>query len=193
MAVANRGEFSQILHHFSQGMRIVDAKTELRIVVLPEDVVKGIPHDPTMCAGAMACRRSFGSNQVLFFKNSIYVQMPDQIERYSGRSFVKFLNQFDNAEGRKALIESGAKHSFVLKPPTPSQTIEAKRKFCRKAATKIRKDPAKYENLLKKQRERYKSRGTTKQKTKIGLPFSSRAMVRNGEGEVQIPQATVMS
>ena len=115
------------------GLPVVDAKNDLRIVILEDDIKKGIPKDFDKCIFAQACKRVFNSQKVLLMRSIAYISLPDEngnykVERYlisnGGR---KVISDFDQGK----LPKSGT--SFVFKAPRKSHTLGAMRQAQRKA------------------------------------------------------------
>jgi hypothetical protein len=99
---------------------VVDALKDLRIFILPEDLEKAKPKDPAYCVFARACRRTFKSRKVLFYRTVAYVEMPTEdgsrvVERFMmPPSMRQLVESFDR--GKPTIPEAG----FVLLAPQPS-------------------------------------------------------------------------
>ncbi|CEF48270.1 unnamed protein product [uncultured bacterium] len=120
-------------------MPVLDATTNLRVFILPEDVQAASPKDPADCVFARACRRTFHATKVLFFRSVAYVELPDgngvhRVERFIiGESMRGLIQAFDR--GEKVIPEAG----FVLKAPTPGETLNSELKRRRERASSERR------------------------------------------------------
>ena len=107
---------------------VIDAKVDLRVMIIPEDVKKATRTDPGCCVFAQACMRSFGATKVLFFRRVAYVELPDKlgtlhVERFHLPGDMRnLIAAFDRGE------ETIPKAGFLLKAPTESQTFEGVRR-----------------------------------------------------------------
>jgi hypothetical protein len=106
---------------------VVDAKSDLRVFILPEDVAKATPKDPAACVFAQACRRTFGAKKVLFFRTVAYVELPDdhgkrRVERFIMNSSMRDL--IDRWDRGKDIIPDGG---FLLRAPSRANTFDAER------------------------------------------------------------------
>src|SRR5262245_4299980 len=80
-------------------IEVVDADVNTSVFVRPEDVTNAIEKDPGACVFANACKRTFDSEKVLFFRSIAYVEMPNE----DGRRLVR---RFLLTAGTRALIEA---------------------------------------------------------------------------------------
>jgi hypothetical protein len=115
------------IHRIWEGLEVLDAKKDIRLVVLPCDVQDATRKDPASCVFARACRRVLGSTKVLIFRSIAYADIPDKhgvrrVERFRlTRGMRELIEAFDRGEG--VLPEGG----FLLKAPTESYTLDFKR------------------------------------------------------------------
>lgn len=106
-------------------MDVVDATRDLRIFVRHEDMANAKPKSPDMCVFANACKRTFGTTKVLFFRRVAYVELPDEsgvkhVERFTlGPGVRELIEKFDREETR-VFPEGG----FLLKSPPYSKTLQ---------------------------------------------------------------------
>lgn len=110
---------------------VVDAKRELRVMILPVDVEKATRKDPGCCVFAQACIRSFGATKVLFYRTVAYVELPkedgtSQVERFvMPKAMRDLIANFDM--GKEVIPKAG----FVLRPPAKSDSIDTEREKSR--------------------------------------------------------------
>lgn len=110
---------------------VTDAKENLRVFIRPSDVKKAKRKDPARCAFANACKRTFGSSKVLFFRRVAYVELKDQKGKRHVERFIlsdgmrELIESFD--QGKPIIPDAG----FLLKRPCPAKTLEAERKYQR--------------------------------------------------------------
>lgn len=108
-------------------LEIVDATEPLRLQPGPCDVIGAVQKDPTSCVFAKCARRMFGSEKVLFWKTSAYIDLvgPDGIRRVNrfliSAPMIDLAKSFDRGEP----FDEG--RAFILRPPTPSNTLERQR------------------------------------------------------------------
>jgi hypothetical protein len=108
-----------------QGRPVEEAKRALRVFPNANDADTAIQKDPAHCAFANACRRMFGSHEVVFFRTIAYVELPDgkgrgatHIERfYLPKAVRRQIIEFDRT-GR--FVADG----YALAPPTFGYTLE---------------------------------------------------------------------
>src|SRR5262245_38210917 len=111
-----------------EGMSVVDAEKELRVIILPEDLADAKRGDPASCVFARAVRRSFSATNVLFFRNVAYLDLPAEdgtrrVERFMMSDGMRALvESFDRGEG--VIPEAG----FCLRAPTSSQRLGSPKK-----------------------------------------------------------------
>lgn len=107
------------------GLPVVDAKHELRVHVLKEDIAVSKRKDPTNCVYANACRRQFGSHSVAFFRHVAYLEWIDKrgnskIKRFAlPKRTTDSIMVFDRA----GVADPGG---YLLAPPTYSGTLDYK-------------------------------------------------------------------
>ena len=166
---------AQMIKRLWGDVDVVDADHELRVTILPEDQKKATRKDPTCCVFAQACKRTFGATRVLFLLRYAYVELPNddgasRVERFAMPPKMRALVE-DFDKGRTVLPKGG----FVLKPPAPSQRLDAlaKRSSQRHAAAKKR--------LLNGKTEADPNRNPHKTRA-ITVDLDSQ--VRNGKGMV---------
>jgi len=118
------GELSRVF----EGLPIVDAKSDLRIVILQNDINKGKPKDFDACVFAQACKRVFHSKKVILMRSIAYISLPDEngvyrVERYHiSPAGMKVIADFD----RGIMPKAGT--SFVFRAPHASGTLDGMRK-----------------------------------------------------------------
>ncbi len=123
---------NRILATVFKGLDIVDAKKPLLLFPTQEDFDKGVRMDPTHCGFANCVHRICGSTQAHFFKRYVYVDHfndagKKRVHRYCvSKNVLDALSKFDR--GNKVNV----KRAFVLRAPSPSETIEAQRAFNKK-------------------------------------------------------------
>jgi hypothetical protein len=109
-------------------MDVVDAKSDLRVFITPEDVAGATRKDPAYCVFARACRRTFHAAKVLFFRGVAYVELPDssgrkKVERFRmGEKMRDLIAAFDR--GETVIPEAG----FLLRAPSRSKSLESERR-----------------------------------------------------------------
>jgi hypothetical protein len=112
-------------------VEVIDAMKDLRVMILPIDLKIAKRKDPTCCVFAQACRRSFGSTRLLFYRSCAYVELPNnhgkiRVERFTmDTSMRELIAAFDR--GCKVLPKAG----FVLKAPPPSRRLDVQSKMAR--------------------------------------------------------------
>lgn len=170
-------EISEEINRVFDGQPVVDAKNDLRIVILSDDIKKGKPKNFDECVFAQACKRVFNSQKVLFMRSICYISLPDEngnnkVERYlipeAGK---KVIADFDQGK----LPTAGT--SFVFKAPTKSVTLDAMKVSQRKHNSKKR--DAKLAGKIYKTNRKVKH---------VKSPSSSSLDVRNGQGLIQMRQ-----
>lgn len=120
-------EVNRELSRVFDGLPIVDAKSDLRIVIMQNDIKKGKPKDFDACVFAQACKRVFSSKKVILMRSVAYISLPDEngdykVERYCiSPAGMKVIADFDRG------IMPTAGTSFVFKAPTYSNTLDGNR------------------------------------------------------------------
>lgn len=110
----------KLIKRLFNGLPVLDAKKEITIRAIAADIKSAKRSDPFNCVFAKACQRIFGSHTVAFFRNFAYVEKNNNIERFSlPKATRDSVMMFDKA----GIAEPGG---YLLKPPTPSATLEAK-------------------------------------------------------------------
>lgn len=170
---------NQITRRFGD-LPIVDAKNDMRLVILHDDISKAKRQDFENCVFARACKRQYDSKKVLLMRTIAYISIPNEegeqrVERFiistKGRELIK---KYDKGEK----IEPGT--SFVFKAPSPSMTLEAKRKKSIEA----------YHNRDKKSEEgEISDENSSKEKTSRKKEVMGSVNVRNGTGLVQMKRS----
>ena len=116
-------EISEEITRIFNGQPVTDAKNDLRVVILPEDIKDAKPKDFEECVFAQACKRLFASQKVLLMRSIAYISLPDEngnyrVERYSiSNAGRKLISNFDQGK----MPKPGT--SFVFKAPTKSGTL----------------------------------------------------------------------
>lgn len=161
---------------------VIDSAKDLRLMIVPSDVASAKRKDPGACVFAQACKRSFGSSKVLFFRSVAYVEIPDSAGRLRIERFIMpppmraMIEAFD--KGEATLPKAG----FILKAPSYARRLDNERK---------RKQASRRKRLMllgHSETEEYKIR---KGKQGIGK-YESPAIavdlsVRSGVGAVHFP------
>jgi hypothetical protein len=163
---------------------VVDAKKDLRVVVQPCDVGDAKVKDPGHCVFARACRRSFGSTKVLFFRQVAYVELPcndgtKRVERFLlTHAMRELIATFDR--GQPVLPEGG----FELKAPNPSHTLAGMK------ADKVRRKATVREAMLRGESSPVDSRmGVGSGKKRYSHKYELDLEVRSGSGQVHFTPA----
>ena len=156
------------------GIPVEDATRDLRIIIKPCDVSGAERKDPSNCVFARACRRSFGTKKIIFLRNFAYVELPGEdgtmkVERFEMPPSVKrLIADFD--KGGEIIPKGG----FLLRAPSPSNTLEVKRYYDDKRR--------------KRAKEAYlKGEKVTQGRTRAERPTVAKSIdleVRNGRGMV---------
>jgi hypothetical protein len=126
------------LNRMFEGLPIVDAKNDLRIVIAQSDISKGKPKDFEACVFAQACKRVFSSKKVLLMRSIAYISLPDEHGDYRVERFwispagQKVIADFDRG------IMPAPGTSFAFTAPSPGRTLEGQRKCERKRKAKQR-------------------------------------------------------
>lgn len=157
-----------------KGMPVKDAKANLTVVVLAQDVSKGTRKDPSCCAFAQACKRLFNGDAI-FYKKIAYVELPDADgERYVHRfslplSATKLIMEYD----RTGKFPAGV--GINLLSPRKEGTLDALRR---------------YHHTYHKERnaiKRYKNKnGIKARKYTAKTPRLFDTSVRNGTGSMHL-------
>ena len=157
------------------GIPVKDSEHDLRVIIKPCDVKGAVEKDPENCVFAKACRRSFGTKKVLFFRRIAYVEIPDEngeskVERFfMSESVHNLIRDFDRGN---AIIPHGG---FLLKAPSPSNTLESKRIKQRANEKRIKEALLKGESLESVKKPKHSS---------VKKPKEIDMEIRSGKGMV---------
>lgn len=117
---------------------VIDAMKDLRVFVMPEDVAAATRKDPGFCVFAQACRRSYGSTKVMFWRTVAYVELPNaeggiRVERFMlGDGVQALIRRFD--EGKGVIPKAG----FVLHAPPRGRKLDHARRAKSKRVKALR-------------------------------------------------------
>lgn len=108
------------------GLPLVEAKSDLCIVLSDEDIKKGKKKDPAQCAIAHFGRRVYHAKKVAFFRSTAYIDLPDEngVRRVVRFMLSKPAKDFIKAFDKNEAVKSGV--GLVLKAPSQSETLDAK-------------------------------------------------------------------
>lgn len=132
-------EINRELNRVFDGLPIVDAKNDLRVVIMQSDISKGKPKDFDACVFAQACKRVFSSKKVILMRSIAYISLPDEngdfkVERYLiSDAGMKVISNFDSG------IMPSPGTSFVFKAPSKSNTLDANRNYSLRKRMSARK------------------------------------------------------
>lgn len=120
-----------LVKRFFHGMPVVDAKRELRVFILPEDIANAERSNPTECVFAKACKRLFGSHRVAFFHGVAYAELPlptgsSRIERFM---LPKATRDSILVWDRAGVADPGG---YLLLPPSIGETLDHKLQWRRR-------------------------------------------------------------
>ena len=110
-----------------RGVPVREARWDILVVPLEEDIAKAVKGDPEHCAFAECLRRTLKSRTVFIYKRVAYIETRDEgggriIERYIVKGApAKYIKDFDSG---KEVVASG----FGFKAPKPSQTLDTRAK-----------------------------------------------------------------
>ena len=156
------------------GMPVKDAKANLTIVVIAEDVKGATRKDPSCCAFAQACKRLF-KGQAIFYKKIAYIELPDEdgnryVHRYKlTASAMEFVAEYD----RTGKFPAGIGVSLLK--PSKSGTLDALMRYHRAHNDRI--------NAIKKLKRKHGIKSRTYSKSK---PRHFDPSVRNGTGSMHL-------
>jgi hypothetical protein len=121
-------------------LEVRDAKADLRIPVIAEDVKKAKRRDPERCVLAQACMREFASSAVVFFKSRAYVDLvgDDGVRRVERFIVNGAAREVVEAFDREEPVPAGGRW-LVLKAPGKSMTLDAQRKLNRQYRAAVRR------------------------------------------------------
>lgn len=156
------------------GMPVKDAKANLTVVLVKEDLKGATRKDPSCCVFAQACKRLF-KGAAIFYKKVAYIELPDEdgtryIHRYKLTSAaMEFIAEYDRTG--KFPIGVGVN---LLRPPK-SCTLDTMRRYHHKHFEKI--------NAINKLKRKHgiERRAYTKAKPRV---FDK--SVRNGTGSMHL-------
>jgi hypothetical protein len=121
------------------GYPVRDAKENLQLMLLVEDIKSGTKKDRTCCALANACFRTFAAEFVEICQSRAYVTLPDEktgeiwLERYTlDPKAAEIVKRFDAGKPVKA-------GRVLLAAPRPSEQLQSLSKKGRSEKAKIRK------------------------------------------------------
>jgi hypothetical protein len=124
------GNLNETLKREWEDLPVVDATEPLRVTIVESDIVTAKRKSPGCCAFANACKRSFGSSKVLFYRSVAYVEMADEngdsrVERFTlSGAAKKFVSDFDKGK----LVSTGG---FTLNVARPSERLQSLSKKAR--------------------------------------------------------------
>lgn len=155
---------------------VVDAKTDLRVPIMPVDIKKGVRKDPVRCALAQACIREWGSTAAVFFKTRAYVDIV-------GEDGVRRVERFTLSPASREVVESFDRgkpvpsdgRQMVLSAPTPGQTLDAEYARNKRYRRAVRKGT-------------YTRRGPSRRGVSTPRAEPLDLEVRNGTGQWQMLQ-----
>jgi len=162
-------KLKEALNREWEDLPVVDAEEPLRVTIVESDIVTGKRKSPGCCAFANACRRSFGSSKVLFYRSVAYVEMADEngdrrVERFTLNGAAKaFVADFD--KGKQ--VSTGG---FTLNVARPSERLQS---LSKKARSK--RAHSKRKSLAVK---------TVKSGKKVKPVVTATSLVRTGKGAV---------
>ena len=128
---------------------------------------------------AQACKRSFGSSKVLFFRSVAYIELPNEagelrVERFHMEpSMCKLIHDFDS--GRDVIPKAG----FLLKAPHGARRMEDNR--ARRARSR---DKVRLAKLLGAMVSLDENNGAKRRGRYTDKPVAIDLLVRNGSGLV---------
>lgn len=156
------------------GMPVMDAKANLTIVVIADDVKGATRKDPSCCAFAQACKRLFKGSAV-FYKKIAYIELPDEdgtryVHRYKlTQSAMDMIAEYD----RTGKFPAGV--GVNLLKPAKSSTLETMRRYHKRHQEKI--------NAIRNLKRKHKIKG---RRYIITKPRVFDRSVRNGTGTLNL-------
>lgn len=165
------GRFSKAIRRTFEGLSIVDAVTDMALVVRKQDVAaaRGSQKDASNCVIAKACRSKLGSSKVVIFRRVAYIELPDA----DGTRLVKRFFLSDEAAAIVRAFDRGKKVqgevTVTLKAPNKSNTLDE----CRKRSIRRRRA------IMSGEVEQFSTETTFPRPRKADLD------IRNGSGQVQ--------
>lgn len=123
-SVSDRG--ADAIERLWGGMPVRDARKDLRIVPTRADVRTAKRGDPEQCVFSQACRRQFGSSQVMFLRGVAYIDLPQEdgsrvVERFLVPPAMREL--IVNFDKGSSVPVAG----FMLNRPSRCMTLHGKR------------------------------------------------------------------
>ena len=156
------------------GMPVKDAKGNLTVVLIAEDLKGATRKDPSCCVFAQACKRLF-KGQAIFYKKIAYIELPDEdgtryIHRYRlTAAAMEFIAEYDRTG--KFPIGVGVN----LRKPAKSMTLDAMRRYHDRHYEKL--------NAIKRLKSKHGIKGRPYTKAKARHYDTS---VRNGTGSMHL-------
>lgn len=194
--VNNKHNFSETARETFDGLPVVDAEHELSLIVNSKDVSAAKRKDFGNCVFANTCRRQLGSTTVAIMRQFAYVSHPDAngqtvVYRYQlSNKMRQIIASFDRGEPIEACC------MFLLKPPAPSNSLEAHRLSDKKCLARrtayLRGELSQVEAKAYERRSEVQKKGvaTRRNKSKYsGLSNSDALDVRNGTGMISMQRA----
>jgi len=129
---ANDKAHEAIKRHLGD-LEVVDAPSDLRVFVQPEDVKSATAKDPGCCVFAQACKRQFAATKVIFWRAIAYVDIPGpdgkrRVERFLLSPQMRdLIENFDR--GNEVVSSAG----FNLKAPSPGRTLAGQSEYKKRA------------------------------------------------------------
>lgn len=178
-------EVKQVINREYGGIPVVDADTDLRLALMPEDIDGAAEKDFENCVLARACIRQFGVNKVLIMHTVAYVALPDsdgnlRVERFIVPTRAReLIEQFD--KGKKP----SAGTAFVLRAPKEHESLE----HIRSEQKRIRNRKAREKRRAAMKGNITGGNGKTNGKNRIAKPKVLDYQVRRGTGLIQMRRA----
>jgi hypothetical protein len=104
------------------GLKVVDAKKQLKIRITPQDIRDGDSKDPAMCAAALACKRDLKATDARVHVSRTYIKLNGQWLRFQTPSSLR---------SEVVAFDRGGKFfpgEYVISPMSPSGHLGAVRK-----------------------------------------------------------------
>lgn len=128
---------SRVIRIDDDGLERVDAMEDFPVVVLPEDLKNAVRLDPNNCIFACAGKRTVGAQEgeATFNRTNVYLVHPgpDGVRRRyryrAPRDVQELISAFDRDDRDEVMARLGRR--FVLRAPSYSQSLDAKREQSR--------------------------------------------------------------